>query len=173
MNLDSRRLWVLESNLAPAAALGVVEYNLAQQRNITEPRLGSIIDRESFRSSKSAVDQGNVHLQGKATIKGIAADELRDRTVKVLPGRIGYFGSVELERSEMSELLGNGAIESANIRWPAFRNAGHLLDSSREVGSREWLKLRCIAAAQITGPRRRHQLLRCLVHRGESLKFSR
>ena len=63
-------------------------HHFQQEGNVAETALGSAIDRKAFRPFEFAIDQGNVELKRETVIDRIASDELRDRAILVLTGRI-------------------------------------------------------------------------------------
>src|ERR1700730_7288228 len=78
----------------------VTESNrLKYERHVSESRLSAAIDGESFRAFELTIDEWCVQLQSEAIVEGIAGNELRDRTVLVLPGWIRRFASIDLHRS--------------------------------------------------------------------------
>ena len=61
----------------------------AKKRDITEPAHGPFIDGKAFRPPKVAINKRRIKLQGEPIVNFITDDELGDRTVQSLSGRIG------------------------------------------------------------------------------------
>ena len=79
-----------------------------QKRHIAEAGDRALLNLESLRSFKLAINQRNVDLQGEPAGDLITGDELSDGTVLILTGRIWNFDSIILKSPKPSELLANG-----------------------------------------------------------------
>jgi hypothetical protein len=95
----------------------VEENSLQQKRNIAQTGNRALLNLKPLWSLELAVDQRNIDLQREAFVDLITADELRDRTVQVLAGRIWNFVSIILKRSKPSELLAYRAIPASSPPW--------------------------------------------------------
>ena len=87
------------------------EHGLGQKRDVAEPAHLPFVDGKAFWPPEIAINKRRVKLQSEAVVDFIADDELRDRTIQSLPGGIGNFMVVELQRAEMGELLGDRGVE--------------------------------------------------------------
>ncbi|MGI8438121.1 MAG: hypothetical protein ACR2NX_14690 [Chthoniobacterales bacterium] len=109
---------IVEIDAAPPARLLAVNDKPPQQRGVAQPSFGAVFDRESFRARIRAIDERHVDLQQKARRDRVAGDQLRDRAVQMLIGRVRHFAAIELQRTEVSELLGHGKVGAVQ---PAVR----------------------------------------------------
>src|ERR1700675_2216510 len=129
--------------LAPRAGRVMEQNGFQKERDVAKSGLCSTINREAFRSFKFAVNERNVDLKSETVVDRVAGNDLCDRTVFVLTGRIRPFASVDLEGAEISELLGDGNVAS---RYPRCRCNG--------LDIRHRFDLRSVAAAKIAGATR-------------------
>jgi hypothetical protein len=115
-----------------------------QERYVAETGLGAAINRKTLWSFKLPINQRNVELQREPIVQAVAGDELSDRAIFILTGRVRDLAAVDLNGSEMGELLAHGRIPALGP-WKQRRRRFHC---------RHRFQLRSVATAQVTGPAR-------------------
>jgi hypothetical protein len=75
-----------------------------------------VVDRKAFRAGKRAVDQGHIYLQSKTAAEIVTADQLGNRTIKMLVRWTSHLMAIHMECAEMGELFRNGAVEAVQPR---------------------------------------------------------
>src|SRR6478672_5495118 len=105
------------------------EHGFGQKRDVAEAAHVPFVDGKAFWPPEIAINKRRVKWQSEAVVDFIADDELRDRTIQSLPGGIGNFMVVELQRAEMGELLGDRGVEPGQGNF-LLRHRFHLLGYS-------------------------------------------
>src|ERR1700736_5398648 len=142
--LNGDRVLTSHVELAPRAGRVMEQNGFQKERDVAESGFCSAIDRQAFRPFELAINERNVDLKSKTVGNRVASNDLRDRTVFVLAGRISHFAPIDLHRPEMSELLAHRGVPS--------RQGGK--QTSARFHSRHGFQLWCVATAEITCPTR-------------------
>jgi hypothetical protein len=121
------------------------EHGFGQKRDVAGAAHVPFVDGKAFWPPEIAINKRRVKLQSEAVVDFIADDELRDRTIQSLPGGIGNFMVVELQRAEMGELLGDRGVEPGQENF-LLRHRFHL---------------RALATAQIASARGQRKKRQC------------
>jgi hypothetical protein len=92
--LDRDRVLALHIKRA-SGGRGIMKHNaLEQNRNVANPGLVSSIDRKSFRPFEFTINDRKIKLESETIIDAVTGNQLRNRAVFLLPGRVRYLPTI-------------------------------------------------------------------------------